>query len=162
MEKSLYNIEIERRLTLEHIERLEGELTPELEAELEIQEHELKVKSLGYLEVISSKESFNNAIDDEIKRLQALKKNNDTIISRLKDNLLNAVKTFGEFEAGFNKFGTRKSSSVIVDDVNQLPKEYKNVKVTESADKAAIKKALKNGVDIEGCYIQDNQNLKIN
>ena len=41
-------------------------------------------------------------------------------------------------------------------------KEYKKVKVTEQADKAAIKKALQNGEVIEGCEIIESSNLKIN
>ena len=82
-------------------------------------------------------------------------------MSRLKDNLLNAVKLFGKFEVGTVTFGTRKSSSVIVEDVNALPGDYKKVKVTETADKTAIKKALKAGEQIEGCSIQESINLKI-
>ena len=162
MSNSLYNITQEQRFTLLEIEELAGELTPELEAKLEITATQLNSKSMAYLEVISNKESFNALITDEIKRLQAMKKANDNLIGRLKDNLLNAVKIFGDFEVGLHKFGTRKSSTVEVEDVNLLPKEYKVIKVTESADKMAIKKALQSGEEIEGCYIKEHQNLKIN
>jgi hypothetical protein len=162
MEQSIYNIIQDQRYTLQEIEELGGELTPELEAKLEIQAHQLEVKSVNYLHVISTKESFNGLIDAEIKRLQAMKKANDNLIDRLKDNLLNAVKTFGNFEVGLHKFGTRKSSTVEVEDVNQLPNEYKTIKITEAADKMAIKKAIESGIEIEGCYIKEHQNLKIN
>jgi len=101
-------------------------------------------------------------LKEEIKRLQTMVKRNDNLTTRLKDNLLIAVKTFGDFQSGFNKFGIRKSSQVSVEDVNSLPKEYKTVKVTEAADKMAIKKALQAGEHIEGCSIIENQNLKIN
>ena len=50
---------------------------------------------------------------------------------------------------------------MIVEDVNALPGDYKKVKVTETADKTAIKKALKAGEQIEGCSIQESINLKI-
>jgi hypothetical protein len=101
-------------------------------------------------------------IDEEIKRLQALKKHHNNITKNLKDRLLNAVNLFGPFEVGFTKFSTRKSESVIVEDVNSLPKDFKVIKVTEQADKKAIKESLKAGNKIEGCSIQENKNLKIN
>jgi hypothetical protein len=162
MKQSLYNIIEEQKYTLQEIELMEGELTPELEEQLIINAHQLEIKSIAYLEVIKTKEAYNVMLKEEIKRLQEMVKRNDNLTDRLKDNLLIAVKTFGDFEVGFNKFGTRKSETVEVEDVNQLPKEYKTIKVTEAADKIAIKKALKSGLEIEGCYIQENQNLKIN
>ena len=45
--------------------------------------------------------------------------------------------------------------------VNQLPNEYKTIKVTESANKTAIKKALQDGVEIDGCALVENINLSI-
>jgi hypothetical protein len=160
--KSLYKINAEYMELFGRIEMAEGVLTPELEEELIIKKSELEVKSIAYVEVIKQRESFNDRIDDEIKRLQAMKKSNDTLISRLKTNLLQAVSIFGNYEAGFVKIGTRKSKQVIVDyDVNDLPKQYKTVKVTETADKVAIKKALESGETVYGCRLVENVNLTI-
>lgn len=161
-EKSLYDINTSQRELMLEIENLEGEITPEMEQQLEITESQLQQKSVAYLEVIRKKESFTFLIDNEIKRLNALKKQNNNVITRLNENLLQAVKTFGVYEVGTNKFGTRKSSQVIVEDINSLPEKYKTIKVTESADKIALKEALKNGEEIHGVYIQENFNLKIN
>lgn len=162
MKTTLYNIEQKYLELINEIELNEGEITPEVESALQITEKELQSKSLSYYAVIQSKESLNDKIDAEIKRLQAMKKQNNNIVSYLKDRLLNAVKMFGEFNVGLVKFGTRKSTSVKVEDVNSLPNDYKVVKLTEQADKAEIKKALKSGVEIEGCELVENLNLKIN
>jgi hypothetical protein len=160
--KSLYKINAEYMELFGRIEMAEGVLTPELEEELIIKKSELEVKSIAYVEVIKQRESFNDRIDDEIKRLQAMKKSNDTLVSRLKTNLLQAVSIFGNYEAGFVKIGTRKSKQVVVDyDVNDLPKQYKTVKVTETADKVAIKKALESGETVYGCRLVENVNLTI-
>ncbi len=160
--KSLYKIESEYLELFGRIEMAEGELTPELESALEINKNELEVKSIAYVEVIKQRESFNTRIDDEIKRLQALKKQNDNLILRLKNNLLNAVNLFGNFEAGFLKFSTRKSKQVEVNiDPNDLPKEFKVVKVTETPDKNAIKRAIEQGQEVTGCRIVENINLQI-
>ena len=162
MEKSLYVIKEEYLDLIIQIEQAEGELTPELESALTINKSELEVKSIAYVEVIKQRESFNARIDEEIKRLQAIKKSNDNLVLRLKNNLLNAVNMFGNFEAGFLKLSTRKSKSVEVNiDTNDLPKEFKSIKVTEAPDKTAIKKAIESGQEIEGCRIIENINLAI-
>ena len=160
--QSLYNIVVDYDKLMDDIEEAEGVLTDEQIHHLEITEKQLQSKSIAYLSVIKSKEAINTQIDDEIKRLQAMKKRNNSLTSRLKDNLLSAVKIFGEFEVGLNKFGTRKSQSINVEDVNTLPKEFKVIKVTESADKKALKEAIKEGKEIEGVELVDNLNLKIN
>lgn len=163
--KSLYNINQEQRELMYNIELMDGEITPEMEQQLAINESELQHKSIAYLEIIKTKDAFNSNIDAEIKHLQGLKKSNNKILTRLKDNLLNAVKTFGTYEVGLQKFGIRKSESVEIDadvNVNLLPDEFKTIKITESANKTALKKALKTGVEIEGITLKFNDNLKIN
>jgi len=162
MTKSLYHIETEYYQLISEIEERQGELTPELEQQLIINETQLQSKSISYLEVCSAKESLNNRIDDEIKRLQELKKSNSKLIDNLKNRLLDAVKLYGNFEVGLTKFGIRKSKSVSVEDVNSLDKEFKTVKVTESANKKAIKEAIERGELVKGCEIVENLNLKIN
>jgi len=162
MNKSLFNIKSEYLKLINEIELMDGEITPEMSSLLEITEKDLQSKSISYLSVIRSKESFINQIDEEIKRLQALKKVNTNITTRLKDNLLMAVKMFGNFEVGLTKFGTRKSQSIFVEDVNSLPSQYKVVKITESADKKALKDAIKSGEMIHGVELQNNLSLKIN
>jgi len=142
-------------------EENEGELTEETAAELEIQEENLLTKAENYISVIKIKEGLVQTVDQEIKRLQAIKKREQKIIEWLSNNLEFAVKTFGEMEIGTNKLKLRKSSSVSVEDINSLPAEFKTVKVTEAANKAEIKKALKAGQQIEGCSIIEKQTLKI-
>lgn len=163
MEKqTLYKIEQDYIELIKQVEEMDGEITEEINEQLEINESQLQNKSIAYLSVIKEKESFTMLIDEEIKRLQALKKKNDNLIKNLKNKLLNAVNLFGTFEIGFTKFGTRKSESVIIEDVNELPNEFKVKKLSIQADKMAIKKALKNGQKVKGCSIQVNNNLKIN
>jgi hypothetical protein len=159
--ESLYSITQQQRYTLLEIEELAGELTPELEEKLSITALHLESKSMAYLEVIATKEGFNDLIDNEIKRLQAIKKANNNLVTRLKDNLLIAVKLFGEFTVGTHSFGTRKSVSVQVDTDVDLKDKFKTIKVSSAPNKAAIKKALQQGEEIEGCSLVENLNLKI-
>lgn len=153
---TLYNIQNDYASLMDAIEDQEGVLTEQQNEALIINEKELQSKSISYLEVIRGREAFITTVDDEIKRLQALKKRNNTLVDTLKNNLLSAVNLFGEFTVGTVTFSTRKSESVIVEDVNSLPKEYKTVKVTETANKVELKKALKGGEDIEGVSMSTN------
>ena len=160
---SLYKINENMLSLLSVIEANEGELTDEVLEQLEINNEDLQTKSESYLAVIKNREALNTQIDDELKRLQAMKKANNNLVLRLKNSLLNAVNIFGEFEVGLIKFGIRKSTTVEVTGiVNDLPKEYKTVKVTEQPNKAEIKKSLQRGEQIEGCALVTNYNLKIN
>lgn len=161
MSNSLYKITGDYLELMVGIEANEGVLTEDQEKELEISQGQLQSKSVAYLSVIKEKEALVNMVDEEIKRLQAVKKRNTTLIDTLNERLLTAVKVFGSFTVGTLTFGTRKSESVIVEDVNSLPAEFKTIKITELAIKAKIKTALKDGEEIEGCNIQENLNLTI-
>lgn len=162
MKQSLYNINEKQLELINKIMELEGEITPEIEQQLEITKGELQSKSIAYLEVIKSQEARSDMIDAEIKRLQQLKKRSNNLVDRLKSMLLWSVKNFGAYEVGTNKFSTRKSTIVEVEDVNSLPKKYKVITVTERADKTAIKKALQDGQTIQGTSLKTNIHLKIN
>jgi len=158
--KSLFNIQDDFNGLMRTIEESEGEITPEMEKALEINEKELQSKGVGYLEIIKKKEAFNLLVDNEIKRLQGLKSVNNNSVDRLKNSLLNAVKTFGEFTSGTVTFKTRKSSVLIIENEELIPKKYKTQVLTTKIDKAQIKQDLKTE-DIPSCYIQENENLMI-
>ena len=146
---------------MNEIEEADGVLTDEQNEALVINENQLKQKTISYLEVIKGKEAFNLNIDNEIKRLQAIKKRNNTLIDRLNNSLLDAVKLFGEFTVGTLTFTTRKSESITIEDEELIDKKYKTVKVTTSISKADIKKAIKNGDNVLGASLSENLNLKI-
>ena len=160
--KTLFDIKNEYLDIINQVEEMEGEITPELSEQLAINEEQLQTKSISYVAVIRQREALNELVSNEIKRLQAIKKRNDMLIYNLENRLLDAVKTFGNFESGLTKFGTRKSESIEVEDVNLLPTEFKTIKVTETADKTALKKAIKEGQVIKGVKLKENMNLKIN
>ena len=57
--------------------------------------------------------------------------------------------------------GFRRSSSVEVEDLSKLDKAFIKVKTETSADKTAIKDAIKAGKKVVGAYIKENLNLSI-
>ena len=158
---TLYNIKNDYLTLMTEIEENEGILTEEQNELLIINEAELQQKSIAYLEVIKSKEAFNGLIDEEIKRLTAIKKRNNSLVDILNSRLLEAVKVFGEFTIGTLTFGSRKSESVLIENEELIDYQYKNQKMTITVDKNAIKKAIKEGKTVLGASISENLNLKI-
>jgi hypothetical protein len=163
MRISIYQIEQSYNQLAEELIENGGELTPELEQSLAITEEQLQNKSVAYSFVIKQMDADIDIIDAEIKRLQAAKKQREKATEYLKDRIKHAMHLFSieEIKTPLVKINFRKSESVEVDDVNALPSLYKVVKVTEQADKAAIKAALKDGADIIGCSIATHRNLQI-
>jgi hypothetical protein len=163
MRISIYNIEQNYNQLAEELIENGGELTPSLEEALAITEEQLQNKSVAYSFVIKQMDADIDIIDAEIKRLQAAKKQREKASEYLKDRIKHAMDTFqiDEIKTPLVKINFRKSETVEVEDVNALPSLYKVVKVTEQADKAAIKAALKDGVDVAGCSIATHRNLQI-
>jgi hypothetical protein len=163
MRISIYQIEQSYNQLAEELIENGGELTTELAEQLAITEEQLQNKSVAYSFVIKQMDADIDTIDTEIKRLQAAKKQREKATEYLKERIKLAMELFGiaEIKTPLVKINFRKSESVEVTDVNALPNIYKTVKVVETADKVAIKEAIKNGADIIGCKLVTNQNLQI-
>jgi hypothetical protein len=163
MRISIYQIEQNYNQLAEQLIDNDGELTTELAEQLAITEEQLQNKSVAYSFVIKQMDADIDTIDAEIKRLQAAKKQRERASEYLKDKIKHAMELFQieEIKTPLVKINFRKSETVEVDDVNSLPMAYKTVKVVETADKVSIKKAIKDGVFVPGCFIVEHRNLQI-
>lgn len=134
-----------------------------IESALEISQDNFKDKATNYVKFIRSEEAGLSAIDEEIKRLTALKKSKTSKIDNLEARLSNSMQSIGfdKFDLGLFKLSFRKSTSVEVLDVDQLPEGFKRVKTTIDPDKAAIKKAIEAGQEVTGTSIKHSVSLQI-
>ena len=141
----------------------EGELTPELEQALQINETELKEKAVNYGFVIRGYEYNNTCIDNEIKRLQELKKRNTNVVNRLENSISEAMKLYGieKVESPTLKLSFRKSESTEIVNEAQIDDKFMTIKTTVTPNKTAIKEAIKNGEVVEGAVLVTNFNLQI-
>ena len=139
------------------------ELTPELEAELIINQEQLQSKGINYAKVIANYQSESDAIDAEIKRLKAMKEIRDKKVKWLTESLKNAMLVSGidKIESPLFKISIRRSEAVEVDVVEALPTSFQNVKNVVTPDKIAIKEAIKRGENVFGARIVENFNLQI-
>ena len=163
MKTTIYEIEQNYLQIVNQLIDNEGEITDELNEALTITQNELQNKAVNYSFVIKQIESDIEQIENEVKRLNAMKKVQQNVIDRLKSTLTTAMNIFevDEIKTPLIKINFRKSESVEVEDVNVLPNDYKVIKVTEQADKIKIKAALKSGEIIAGCSISENKNIQI-
>ena len=142
-------------------ELTDGELTPELEQALIITQENLQEKAINYGYVIKNFESEVDIIEEEIKRLNALKKARINAVDKLKNNISDAMQLFGitEVKAPTFKMNFRKSESVEVSDL--LDQTDIVEKVSYQPDKIAIKNAIKEGKTVNGAALIINYNLQI-
>ena len=139
------------------------ELTPELEAELLINQEQLQIKGINYAKVIINYQGEADQIDAEIKRLKAMKESRDKKVAWLTESLKNAMLVSGieKIESPLFKISLRRSEAVEVEVPEALPIDWQVKKITITADKVAIKKAIKEGYAITGARIVENFNLQI-
>ena len=64
-------------------------------------------------------------------------------------------------ESPLFKLSVRRSEAVEVDMVEALPNAFQNVKNVVTADKIAIKEAIKKGENVTGARLVENFNLQI-
>ena len=123
-------------------------------------ERDKKLEAYGL--VIKNYEAEIEAIKQEQSRLTARRQAKERQVERLKNAITNSMVLFNQpkFETAKVMFSFRKTSSVEVD-MNNLSKEFIKEKIEYTADKTAIKNAIKSGQVVEGAQIVERQALQV-
>lgn len=137
------------------------ELTEEQKQEVcSLIEEELKDKENSLLCVDRNFKSDIEAIDNEIKRLQAMKKSKQNAHERFRSYVSETLKALG-LEKVKNTFGSiyfKKSEAVEIDGrIEDIPMEY--LKVEYKPNKTELKKAIKDGNEIKGVRIVETESI---
>lgn len=121
-------------------------------------DYEEKVEN--YIKVIKNSEADIEARKNEIKRLTELNRADERKNERMKEVLKESMTLTGHerVDTTLFKVSFRKSKAVEVEDL-LLPESYKVA--TWKPDKKRIKEDLKNGLEILGAKLVENQNLII-
>lgn len=172
---TLFQLSDEMALIESILEENGGELTPELESAWEETRESLVRKTDNYGVLLQKLKASEDAISNEIKRLQKLKKTTANTQERVKGHILNCMNVFGidKLEGYLTKISKRKSKSLNVDEgllmaaykdkIDALNKElppYMTIKI--EVNKTEIKNSFKE-IDIlpQGCEYQENESLNI-
>lgn len=110
---NIYNIQQELLNIFDELEENEGELTPELEEQLNITKEEFKDKIKSYSNIVKMLENDITDIKAEKARLNDLQKSKEKTIERLKKIMIDAVELFGDTTKSGGKYidyGTGKVS----------------------------------------------------
>lgn len=158
---TLYNITSEQLRINELLEESGGELTPEIEEALAINEENFISKSEGYIETIAKYTALAEAADVRIKEMQRIKKTAENIEKRLKERMQWAMEVLGrdKVEVGLHKMSLRSSQAVNITNEARIPNQY--IKVETKIDKESLKRDLKAGLVIEGAELITNKSIQI-
>ena len=156
---NLFQIKEDYLKLLDEIRDNDGVINEELESKLVITIDNMREKCHAYRSYTVTLSGENNVIDDEIKRLQAIKKRNNNTIDYLNNKVLSVVIEHGDFMHENVTFTKRTSRYVDVYDSDSLDVIYQKTEV--KPDKKAIMDDLKNGVPVAGCKLEERENLVI-
>lgn len=134
----------------------EGEISPELEAQLEITKENFPQKIDSYDAIMSRLDATETWAKARIDEMRDLLKRTGRTRESLEYRLSQAMQMLGkdELEGNHAVFYYKEGrGSVEVPDINDLPLEYTRQKITVEADKKAIQAAIKAGIEVPGATI---------
>ena len=124
---------------------------------------DLKDKSANVIAVVRNQELTIEALDNEIKRLQAMKdsikKKLDKFKTYIKSSMI--VNNIEKIETPLGIIKFTKSTTTEIYDESLIDKKFIDVITTEKISKEKIKAALKAGEEVQGARLVENKNLKI-
>ena len=127
---------------------------------------DFRQKAIACAGVIKNFDSWVESIDNEIKRLKERKQVTLNKKERLKSYLLQEMKQSGiqRVEQGSHRVSVRKTPlKVQVEEPNQVPGEFQQLKTEARVDKGSILKHVKQTGEIpSGCQVEQSEYVYIN
>lgn len=160
--KKLYAIQQEYIDLLECIEASDGEITPEIDKALQLNQQQmqeagvnigLSIKALGYSE---------DVLNMEIERLTAYRQKVQKAKELLKNRLAAAMQQFGieRISSPIITLSFRKSEAIEITEESAIPAAYTEPQPPKIS-KTKIKEAINEGIMIPGASLVTRQNLII-
>ena len=140
-----------------------GEIDEEILNTLTCKEEEFNNKAIAVATVWRRYDMNIDLISREIERLTAIKNKAIKIQGKLENSLTDACVKLGreKIEGISASISFRKSTKTIVDNEALLPDEYIKVTMVKKPDLTKIKKAIEQGVEVQGASLQHNMNIQI-
>lgn len=158
---SLYDLTSEYRLICDAIEEAGGEITPEIEAMLAINEENFLTKAEGYAEIIAKYTILAENAKARKAQCERVQKIAENAVKRMKDRIAQAMEEYDlpKVEVGLHKLSFLTSKAVEIVDETKIPNCY--IKVATSVDKTKLRADLMAGVVVEGAELRENKSLQI-
>lgn len=127
-----------------------------------------KIENIGcYIKNLESDVDALKKEEDNLKKRRKSAENKIEGLKRYLDGYLTACypnesdKAKWKFKTAKCVLGFRKSTSVEVPNIDELDKGFIKVKTELSADKTAIKDAIKSGKEVKGAFLKNSLNLSV-
>ena len=128
-------------------------------------EGDIEVKAENTHKVIKMFAYNNTAIDEEIKRLQEIKKHNENAVERLKTGIENMMIALNKSELKTPLFSAKWVKNppkvVITDETNVHAKYLTYIPATTTVNKNALKEDLKNGIELPFAHLEQGRRLDL-
>lgn len=163
---NLYELVGERLSLQRHLESMDlDDVTIADTLEGESTEIEAKIQDYGF--VIRNMESFTESMKAEETRMEERRKAHEKRVASIKSWLLQNMQLCGITKIECPAFAiTVKNNppSVVIDDEALIPDGYKKLPepLPMTANKTMIATALKSGLDVAGCHLEQKQRIEIN
>lgn len=158
------NNTIEFCCDLETGELLEGEMLENTLNDLELSKEEKLTNIAKYIKNLTSDAK---ALQEEKLKFAKRQRVAENKIKRLKKYIDDFIRnTQGEdfnnfkFKDVNNTISYRKSQSLEIDDIDKINEDFLKVEKT-IRDKKELTKALKNGLNVDGCHLEEKYSLQI-
>lgn len=158
---SLYELTSEHRLICDAIEEAGGEITPEIEAMLAINEENFVSKAEGYAEIIAKYTILAENAKTRKAQCERVQRVAENAVKRMKERIAQAMEEYNltKVEVGMHKLSFRTSQAVEITDEAKIPNDY--IKVATSVDKKKLRDDLLAGVVVEGAELKMKKSLQI-
>lgn len=133
-----------------------------VESALEEVEGNFEDKAENIVKLIKSIEADIKAYKEEETRLSTRRKTLENKVKGLKEYLESSMIALDKKDIKGKIFTLaikKNPPSVVIDDLNILPKEYK--KIEEKEDKEKIKEDIKKGIEVPGARVEQKESLRI-
>lgn len=140
-----------------------GEVLPVLQEQLEMVSQDFNNKAMACSYIKQMYENEFDAIDAEIKRLQALKERKKKAQKQVEDLIITNMNRLGltEIKTPTRILKLTNSVSTEVYDMTKLPTEYQRTRIDVVPDKVKIKEDIKKGKVVDGARLVQTQSVKI-
>lgn len=141
-----------------------GELTPEIEALLQINAQELAHKVDNYAILLQRLELAETHYKQVADRYRDVAGKIGKLVDRLNDNIKHAMETLNtkSLNGDLNSFSIRLNPpSVVIDDETKIDRNYFKEVITYALEKKRLKDDLKMGLEVKGARLEQNKTLKV-
>lgn len=143
------------------IEALGGEVDEERMQSLVLAQTNSLQSLERMLKYVTHLDYFQENAKQEVARIKDKADRAKRIVDSIKKYITPYVESKGKLDIGTFTLSTRKSKSVVVDDLFAVPSQYKKQTITEAADKIKIKEDLSSNIYIPGAHLEESTHVQI-